>query len=348
MGRVGLVGLVSQVGLAALQPRLIYDKPISESLRLQVSVTDGRPALARVALVDRRNGAQSWDVAAIVEEYQAAFAVDRADEHSVVLSRSDPGYGFVRGRIKLFFDATTKRLLKRVDFDASHPLDFVDDADAGRTLGIDPAVMPVLRERGVLSPPPVGAELELPAQLVAHRLPQSTYRDFARARPTRAADGYSQRDTQIEEHVGAYQRDGDRFWVAKAFYDAEGTTGVGGIGFLDVAGKYTFLRVPELFEWSVDCLLVEPEAIWAGRVIHPEGADKSGGLLRYDRKTRHVRLYEVPDVIQAIVRVGGAIFLGTNHGLYVINGNTRTRFRAEPDIDGRFIVVRENLLSQAR
>jgi hypothetical protein len=103
-----------------------------------------------------------------------------------------------------------------------------------------------------------------------------------------------------------------------------------------------------LFEWSVDCLLVEPEAIWAGRVIHPEGADKSGGLLRYDRKTRHIRLYEVPDVIQAIVRVGGAIFLGTNHGLYVINGNTRTRFRAEPDIDGRFIVVRENLLSQAR
>ena len=79
MGRVGLVGLVSQVGLAALQPRLIYDKPISESLRLQVSVTDGRPALARVALVDRRNGAQSWDVAAIVEEYQTEFAVDRAD-----------------------------------------------------------------------------------------------------------------------------------------------------------------------------------------------------------------------------------------------------------------------------
>ena len=134
----------------------------------------------------------------------------------------------------------------------------------------------------------------------------------------------------------------------KAFYDGEGTTGVGGIGFLDSAGKYTFLRVPELFEWSLDSLLVEADAIWAGRVNHPEGADRSGGLLRYDRKTRQIRLHEVPDVIHAIARVGGATFLGTNHGLYVVNGNTRTRFRAEPDIDGRFVVVRESLLSRDR
>ena len=341
VGWVGLVGLASQVGLAALQPRQIYDKPISESLRLQVSVTDGRPTLARVALVDRRDAARSWDVAAIIEESETAFAVDRADEHSVVLSRSDPDYGADRGRIKLFFNATTKRLLKRVDFDASHPIDFVDDADAGRTLGIDPAVVRLLRERGVLSPPPAGAELELPARLVAHRLPQSTYRDFARARPGRVANGYTPDITAIDERVGAFHREGDRFWVAKTFYDGEGETGVGAIGSLDAAGRYAFLRIPELFDWSVESLLIEPDAIWAARVTHPEGADRSGGLLRYDRKTRRIRLYEVPDVIHAIVRVAGAIFLGTNHGLYVINSNTRTRFRAEPDIDGQFIVVSE-------
>lgn len=347
-GLVGLIGLVGQVVLAAVQPRQIYDKPISDSLRLQVLVTDGRPTLARVALVDRRDKAQSWEVASIIEEYETEFAVDRADEHSVVLSRSDPGYGLDRGHIKVFFDATTKRLLKRVEFDASHPIDFVDDADAGRALGIDPAVIPVLRERGVLSPPPAGAELELPARLLAHRLPQSTYRDFARARPGRVTNGYSPENTAIEERVGAFQLEGGRFWVAKTFYDGEGTTGVGAIGSLDVAGEYVFLRIPELFDWSVEGLLVEPDAIWAGRVRHPEGVDRSGGLLRYDRKTRQIRLYEVPDVIHAIARVGGAIFLGTHHGLYVINGNTRTRFRAEPDIDGRFIVVRENLLSQGR
>ena len=347
-GLLGLVGLVGQVGLAALQSRQIYDQPLSESLRLRVSVTDGRPTIARVALVDRRDGAQSWELAAIVEEYETDFAVDRADEHAVVLSRSDPGYGTDRGRIKLFFDATAKRLLKRVEFDTSHPIDFVDDADAGRTLGIDPAVIPVLRARGVLSPPPVGRELELPARLAAHRLPQSTYRDFARARPGAVANGYSPDNTEIEERVGAFHLEGDRFWVAKTFYDGEGTTGVGGIGTVDAAGRYAFLRIPELFEWSVESLLIEPDAIWAGRVTHPEGADRSGGLLRYDRKTRRIRVYEVPDVIHAIVRVGGAIFLGTNHGLYVINGDTRTRFRAEPAIDGRFMVVRENLSSQGR
>jgi hypothetical protein len=86
-------------------------------------------------------------------------------------------------------------------------------------------------------------------------------------------------------------------------------------------------------------MLVEPEAIWAGRVSHPEGADQSGGLLRYDRKTRQVRLYDVPDVIHAIARVGDAVCLGTNHGLYVIKNGEKTRYRAEPTINGRFVVV---------
>lgn len=107
--------------------------------------------------------------------------------------------------------------------------------------------------------------------------------------------------------------------------------------------RCSFLRIPELFDWSVEGLLVEPDTIWAGRVSHGEGADGSGGLLRYDRKTSRARIYDVPDVIHAIAHVGGALFLGTNHGLYVINGTTRMRYRPEPDIDGAFIVVREPL-----
>jgi hypothetical protein len=326
-----------------LQPRPIYDKPISDSLRLQVTVTQGRPTVARIALVDRRDARRSWEIAAIAEEHDMNFAVERADDHAVVLSRSDTGYGIDQGSIKLFFDAGAKRLLKRIDFDTSHPLEFTDAAEAGRTLGIVPAAALMLRERGVLAVPPVGAEVELPAPLATYRLPQSSYREFARARPGRVADGYSPRHTEIEERVGAYQRDGDRYWVAKAFYDDEGTTGVGAIGAVDATGTFTWLRIPELVDWSVQAMLVESDAIWAGRVSFPEGVNRSGGLLRYDRKTRRIRLDHVPDVIHAIARAGDAIFLGTNHGVYVIKGTTRIRFRTEPDIDGRFIIVMEDM-----
>jgi hypothetical protein len=46
-----------------------------------------------------------------------------------------------------------------------------------------------------------------------------------------------------------------------------------------------------------------------------------------------------PDVIHAIARVGDAMFLGTGHGLYVIRNGVKTRYRAEPNINGRFVVV---------
>jgi hypothetical protein len=337
---VAIEAVATQV--QAQQERRIYDQPLNTSpLRLQVTVTGEEATLVRVVLLDRRDSIRPWEIAAIVEESGNTLAVERADDHSLVLSRTVSDYGVDGGRIKLFFDAETKRLLKRIDFDPSRDIAFADDADASRRLGIALENVAMLRRRGVLSAPTTSGELALPAPFEAHPLPQSAFQEFARARPGRVADGYSQPYTRIEERVGAYQRDGDQFWVARAFYDGEGTTGVGGIGTVDAAGRYAFLHIPELFDWSVEGLLVEPDAIWAGRVNHPEGADRSGGLLRYDRRTRKVRLYDVPDVIHSIARVGDAIFLGTRHGLYVIGNGTRTRFRAEPDIDGRFIVVSE-------
>jgi hypothetical protein len=330
------------------RPLRIQLQQISPSLRLSVSVTytKNRPGiccstLARVQLVDLRDLGHAVEIATIRDDYEIAFAIERADDRSVVLSRSDPDYGKAYGSVKLFFDSDSKRLLKRIDIEAAHAIEFADDAEAARALGVTPAAIQELRRRGVFATH--ANEPSLPATFRGHPLPQSTYQEFARVRPSRVKDGYSAGSTQIEEAIGAFQRDGDRLWIAKTFYDGEGTTGVGATGSLDASGKYTFLEIPELFDWSVQAVLVEPEAIWAGRVSHPEGADRSGGLLRYDRKTRQIRLYDVPDVIHAIARVGGAIFLGTNHGLYVINGNTRTRFRAEPDIDGRFGVVIENL-----
>jgi hypothetical protein len=61
-----------------------------------------------------------------------------------------------------------------------------------------------------------------------------------------------------------------QYWVGKTFYDGEGTTGVGAIGYLDRAGRYTFLQIPDLFDWSVDSSVVEETVIWAGVLRIPK------------------------------------------------------------------------------
>ena len=143
--------------------------------------------------------------------------------------------------------------------------------------------------------------------------------------------------------MGPYQKGDDGFWFGKTFYDGEGTSGVGGIGSVNAAGVYQMIRIPELFDWSVSALLVEPDTIWIARVVHPEGADHSGGLLEYNRRSRRVSVHPVPDVITSIVRAEGALFLGTTHGVYLFRDGARLRYRMEPDIDERMTVVVETL-----
>jgi hypothetical protein len=330
------------------QVREILDQPVSDSIRLRVSVVypEQQPgvccsALTRIVLIDSGNVDRPIEIATIPGESEVV--VQRADNHSLVLSLADSDYGMDQGSIKLFFDTHTERLLKRIDFDTSHALEFRDDADAARTLGITPGAVRSIRQRGVLTvPQPNPFEQQLPEPFEAHPLPQSTYLEFARARPGRVRDGYGEKETAIKESVGAYQETAGRLWFGKVFYDGEGLTGVGAIGYL-ASGRYTLLRIPELFDWSVSGLLVEDDIVWAARVAGGEGATRSGGILRYDRKSQRVTVLDVPDAVHSIARVGDAVFADTNHGLYVIRGGTRTRFRAEPDIDGRFIVVRERL-----
>jgi hypothetical protein len=44
-------------------------------------------------------------------------------------------------------------------------------------------------------------------------------------------------------------------------------------------------------DWSVSSLLVEGDALWAGLVRHPEGADQAGGFIRHDLKSGVTRKY---------------------------------------------------------
>ena len=100
------------------------------------------------------------------------------------------------------------------------------------------------------------------------------------------------------------------------------------------------IPVSELAAWSTSALLVEPDVVWAGLVAHPEGADFSGGLIRYDLSTRKATRYEIPDIPLTILRHADALFIGTSNGLYVLRKDRLTQFRFEPDFNGKFEIHR--------
>lgn len=172
-------------------------------------------------------------------------------------------------------------------------------------------------------------------------VPQSTYDQFAVARPEKVKSGYALGQTRIEKRVGPWQREEGRIWFGKTFYDAEGITGVGGFGAYDSkARSFDMLTAPELADWSVSAILVEPEAVWLGLSMNGEYGDLGGGLLRYDRTSGTYRRLALPDVIQRIVRVGeGRILLATNSGAAVVEGGVVRRFFVDRLSDGRLRVA---------
>src|SRR5215470_12476766 len=104
------------------QNRVVYNAPIDSAyaLRAEASYFPKSPgvcctSLFRLLLVDRTNSNRYWEIATIPEEYEYTYTVKRADGSSLVVERTDSGYGIYHGSFKIFFDAGSKRLLKRID-----------------------------------------------------------------------------------------------------------------------------------------------------------------------------------------------------------------------------------------
>lgn len=312
--------------------RIAYDQPISARYRLVVT----RDTVAGVYLVGRDGSHDVRPLGTLASDADNLVVTD-IDSISGIVCARDP-YGFERECIKAFFPTVLRPEATAVPFALSAHVDFGSDTAAMRALVVSPSELATLRAASMFARPSPNPEQEQAARwpqvFRQHPLPQSTYEGFAAARPDRVRDGYDKDATHIEESIGAWQQEGDRMWFGVAFYDGEGTTGVGRVGHVTTSGEYSFLRLPEVAEWSVDAMLVEPNTIWIALVVHPEGADHSGGLLEYLRDARHTIHHDIPDVIRIIRRVGDALFVATGRGLYVIRGRSLTRYRMEPNERG--------------
>ncbi len=171
-------------------------------------------------------------------------------------------------------------------------------------------------------------------------LPQSSYDEFARARPERVRDGYRRDGTTIEEKIGPWQVEGDRLWFGKTFYDGEGNTGVGGFGYFDSSEKkYKIYSPREIAGWSVAAILVEPDTIWLGLIGNGEYRDCAGGLMAFDRKTQQIERFDLPDVVASIARAGEHLVIATAFGPAVLDNGRLGRFFVDKTSDGRLYVA---------
>lgn len=227
------------------------------TLIVQLVPTDkGKPAMQVVSLSD----------------IDIEHRLIRADTNEIVIGREGT-YGPIE-LMKLFLDPVTKVMLKRVTFSPTAGLDVFSSRQAAAALKLPEDLIRALKEREPTPKPGEPWDTVLLPQLKSHPMPEPTYAEFARARPHRVEDGYDSASAAIEEIPGPVQVVGNRIWIGKRFYDGEGTTGIGGVGYFDTtASKYTFLSIPEVVGWSVSALLVDDTTLWIGLVEHPEGAD---------------------------------------------------------------------------
>ena len=171
-------------------------------------------------------------------------------------------------------------------------------------------------------------------------LPQTTYDQFAAARPQRVRDGYVLGVTEVQESIGPWQRDNGRIWFGKSFYDGEGTTGVGGFGYFDLKERKLHLfSPPEIADWSVSAMVVDPSTVWMTLVHRGETSGSSGGLLRYDRQSGALRRLDFPDIGIRLIQVDGKTVAATDSGLAVVEGDRVKRYFIDRTTDGRVRVA---------
>ena len=171
-------------------------------------------------------------------------------------------------------------------------------------------------------------------------LPRPGLEELAEHRPV-VADTLRGRESYYEfrASIGAFQQEDGRIWFGTSFYDGEGLIGVGAAGYFDThANAYHLIYDAALGDWSCTALLVERDALWIGLASQPEGAQRPGGLARYDRESGVFTLYDIPAVVNVIRRYGQTLFVGTAAGVYALDATGLRHVALDFDVTGGYVV----------
>lgn len=158
----------------------------------------------------------------------------------------------------------------------------------------------------------------------SYPLPQPSYTLFRKLRPVRVGDGYDKETTSLENEIGPWRLVDGKVWFGLNFYDGEGSSGIGGIGSFDLSTrKFQISYLKEIAGDSSFAMLVEPDTIWLGLGVQPEGADSGTGIAKINRSDHSVVRYKAPGIVNAFVRSGDKVFAATTDGMMVFGDDGR-------------------------
>lgn len=160
-------------------------------------------------------------------------------------------------------------------------------------------------------------------------LPQSTVQDYIRLRPEDVRlNPFDRRSYERQEVIGPSQVEDGKIWFGKAFYDGEGSSGVGAFGYFDtITRSYMLFSPPEVPPYEVSAILVQRDTVWLG--LDHFGEDVStypGGLVRWDKSTHEARRYPLEFVVSGIEAEGDSLRLQTRDGYAVLRDSKLQRF----------------------
>ena len=174
----------------------------------------------------------------------------------------------------------------------------------------------------------------------AYLIPPTTKVSFQRYRPGWIKTRGGQFPGQYDQNIGPFQLVGDLLWFGITFYDGEGTSGIGGVGYFDTrTNQFHIDHYAEIADWSASALLVEDEDLWVGLVRQPEGSPMPGGLARIARRSGKVTKFDVSAIVRRVVRWNHSIYMGTSEGIFVLSGDRLVHLSFEPDLNGRYSLV---------
>jgi hypothetical protein len=73
-----------------------------------------------------------------------------------------------------------------------------------------------------------------------------------------------------------------------------------------------------------------------GLMVRPEGALVPGGLARIPLEGGSIRKYRIPAVIHRIQKFGGALYLATSEGIFIIDRTNLVHVNLDPDRNGEY------------
>jgi hypothetical protein len=180
--------------------------------------------------------------------------------------------------------------------------------------------------------------------VLSFELPQSTWDEFEKSRPTRVRDGYTRDGTTIEEEIGPNQVVGNRLWFGKSFYDAEGITGIGGFGYFDCeARRFVMYSPPEIRNSSVTSILVIGNDVWMSTAGGGEYGASPHALLRWDMSSEQIHSQSLDAVVTQMADHGDELYLATYDGIEVLTRHGFQRFMIEITRDGNYRVTHRQL-----